>query len=149
MVRALVAASVISVASAASSVVSLYNIGDTKNVVASVISADKTATAYSIACATLNGDSCGMPVGATVTQGPSTWVYTVVFPESPVLVRSLEDNVYDANLALLLVPPYLLAAPLTWLKTRPAAPPLCLLASTTLLARSSPLRPASRRTFRL
>lgn len=69
------------VAAAATSIVSLYNIGDAESVGASVISADKTATAYSIEC--MNTDECGMPVGATVTQGPSTWAYTVVYPQTP------------------------------------------------------------------
>lgn len=51
---------------------------------ASVVTADKTATVFDIKC--LNTETCGYPAGVTVTQGPSTWAMTLVFPESPVYV---------------------------------------------------------------
>ena len=71
---------------ASSSTTTILLGGDNQPLGASVVTADKTATVFDIKC--LNTETCGYPAGVTVTQGPSTWAMTLVFPESPVYVLS-------------------------------------------------------------
>lgn len=71
-------------ASASTSVTSVLLFGDNQPLGASIVKADKTATVYDIKC--LDAETCGLPAGATVTQGPSTWAITIPLPESPAYV---------------------------------------------------------------
>lgn len=58
--------------------------GDVQKVVASVIAADATATTYLFGCpAGEDSSDCGFPSSQTVTQGPSTWIYTATFSADP------------------------------------------------------------------
>jgi len=64
------------VSAAQNTTVDLFLVGfDDQDLVGSVIASDKTATTYSIACATPSSDDCGVPPSFTFTQGPSTMHY--------------------------------------------------------------------------
>jgi len=65
--------------SVAQSTISLYIPGaDTQPLVGSVIASDATATTYALECAPgTDSDDCGFPGVFTLTEGPSTAVYTL------------------------------------------------------------------------
>jgi len=64
--------------SVAQSTISLYIPGaDPQSLIASIITSDATATTYALVCADEDSDDCGFPGGFTLTEGPSTAVYTL------------------------------------------------------------------------
>jgi len=65
--------------SVAQSTISLYIPGaDTQSLVGSIIASDATATTYAIECApNTDGSDCGFNGAITLTEGPSTAVYTL------------------------------------------------------------------------
>ncbi|KAM0255004.1 hypothetical protein ACHAQJ_006232 [Trichoderma viride] len=82
MARSLALLALASAAMAAQSttVSLLLPYGDAQALVASVIAADSTATTYLFGCAPgTDSDDCGYPSSETVTQGPSTWIYTASY----------------------------------------------------------------------
>ncbi|UKZ85255.1 uncharacterized protein TrAFT101_001124 [Trichoderma asperellum] len=70
---------------AQSTVVSLLlPYGDVQKIDASIIGADSTATTYLFGCPKgEDSNDCGFPTSQTVTQGPSTWIYTETASADP------------------------------------------------------------------
>lgn len=57
---------------------------DVQTIEASIIGADSTATTYLIGCPKGEDSSdCGFATSQTITQGPSTWIYTATFSADP------------------------------------------------------------------
>ncbi|UKZ73713.1 hypothetical protein TrVFT333_001363 [Trichoderma virens FT-333] len=55
----------------------LLPFADPQKIVASVVAADSTATTYVYGCPPgTQADDCGFETSQTITQGPSTWIYT-------------------------------------------------------------------------
>lgn len=79
---ALLALSGAVVAAQTATVTLLLPFADQQPLVGSVISADSTATTYAYGCPP-GGDSdeCGFPASETITQGPSTWIYTMSYDD--------------------------------------------------------------------
>lgn len=76
--------------SAAQSTVSLFLPGfDNQTLVASVIGSDATATTYAVVCASgipdddEDDEDCGLGGGLVLTQGPSTFAYTMSYDDIP------------------------------------------------------------------
>ncbi|KAL6898308.1 hypothetical protein GGI43DRAFT_385188 [Trichoderma evansii] len=85
MARSLALLALASVAVAQSTVVNLLlPYADEQTIVASVIGVDSTATTYLFGCPKgEDSNSCGYPTSQTVTQGPSTWIYTATISADP------------------------------------------------------------------
>lgn len=63
--------------------------GDRQPYFGSVIGADSTATTYAYGCAPdhyLAGLDCGFGTSQTVTQGPSTWIYSASYTSAGTFV---------------------------------------------------------------
>ncbi|KAK1252990.1 hypothetical protein MKX08_004177 [Trichoderma sp. CBMAI-0020] len=57
---------------------------DIQTIDASIIGADSTATTYLVGCPKGEDSSdCGFATSQTITQGPSTWIYTATFSADP------------------------------------------------------------------
>jgi hypothetical protein len=68
------------VAAQSTTVSLLLPYGDAQTIVASVVAADSTATTYLFGCAPgTDSNDCGYPSSQTVTQGPSTWIYSASY----------------------------------------------------------------------
>ncbi|PNP38696.1 hypothetical protein TGAMA5MH_09422 [Trichoderma gamsii] len=57
---------------------------DIQTIDASIIGADSTATTYLVGCPKgEDGSDCGFAASQTITQGPSTWIYSATFSADP------------------------------------------------------------------
>jgi hypothetical protein len=81
---ALLALATGALAAQSSTVALLLPYADVQKIDASIIAADSTATTYLIGCPKGEDSSdCGFATSQTITQGPSTWIYTATFSADP------------------------------------------------------------------
>lgn len=74
---ALLALSGAAMAAQATTVSLLLPAADPQKLVGSVIGVDSAATTYAYGCAPgVAADDCGFESSQTITQGPTTWIYT-------------------------------------------------------------------------
>ncbi|KAL7921199.1 hypothetical protein ACQKWADRAFT_314248 [Trichoderma austrokoningii] len=72
--------------------------GDAQKIDASIIGADSTATTYLFGCPKGEDSSdCGFPVSQTVTQGPSTWIYSATLTADPADETGLSGTEVDGG----------------------------------------------------